>query len=317
MKPLPVFDNDETFRLWRSDSENWLSFVTDIAAGHGIVADALTAFATGTNLVVALNDHLILKLFPPMYRSQFLSERATLRQLHGQLQLPIPEVMAEGEREGWPYLVITRLGGTLGSEAWPHLAENQKERILGQIGETIAAVQSVPVGDLDRIEPAWPDFVAKQIAGCRQRHTRLGLPQDLLLGLDDMIAQAPAIIPMDARPVILTGEYIPENFLLRRAGDEWELAGLIDFGDVLTGWREYDLLGPSTFMAAGKPGRVRRLFEGFGYRPEDIDPALTRRLLTLTLLHRASDLRKLCIANWQQEVGSLADLERLIWPIER
>ena len=49
------------------------------------------------------------------------------------------------------------------------------------------------------------------------------------------------------------------------------LAGLIDFGDVMTGWREYDLLGPSAFMAAGMPRRVRSLFEGFGYSRADIN----------------------------------------------
>ena len=76
---------------------------------------------------------------------------------------------------------------------------------------------------------------------------------------------------MDAPPVILTGEYIPENFLLSMQDGRWRLAGLIDFGDVLTGWRDYDLLGPSAFMAAGRPRRVRSLFEGFGYSRADID----------------------------------------------
>ena len=94
---------------------------------------------------------------------------------------------------------------------------------------------------------------------------------------------------MDAPEVILTGEYIPENFLLACHDDQWSLAGLFDFGDVRTGWREYDLLGPSAFMAAGRPGRVRSLFEGFGYARTDVTFALKRRLMALMLLHRHSD----------------------------
>ena len=78
-------------------------------------------------------------------------------------------------------------------------------------------------------------------------------------------AMRPALIALDKPPVILTGEYIPENFLLSRDGSGWHLAGLFDFGDVMTGRGEYDLLGPSAFMTAGMPRRVRRLFEGFGY----------------------------------------------------
>ncbi|WP_414633679.1 phosphotransferase [Paracoccus marcusii] len=46
---------------------------------------------------------------------------------------------------------------------------------------------------------------------------------------------------------------IPENLLLTETSTGWKLAAVIDFGDVMTGWREYDLLGPSTFMCAGVP----------------------------------------------------------------
>ena len=57
-----------------------------------------------------------------------------------------------------------------------------------------------------------------QIEGCRARHERLGLPQKFLDGLDELLRDAAALIPLDAPPVILTGEYIPENFLLSRDG---------------------------------------------------------------------------------------------------
>ena len=79
-----------------------------------------------------------------------------------------------------------------------------------------------------------------------------GLPQKFLDGLDDLLRDAAALIPMEPPPVILTGEYIPENLLLDIAtATAGRLGGVIDFGDVMTGWREYDLMGPSAFMAAG------------------------------------------------------------------
>jgi len=121
---------------------------------------------------------------------------------------------------------------------------------------------------------------------------------------------------LNAPPVILTGEYIPENFLLSRESGGWRLSGLIDFGDVMTGWGEYDLLGPSGFMAAGMPRRVRSLFEGFGYSNAHIDPQLKRRLMTLLLLHRFSDpIRQIRIEGWQQKAGDLLELQELLWPI--
>ena len=96
----------------------------------------------------------------------------------------------------------------------------------------------------------------------------------------------------------------------------WRLAGLIDFGDVMTGRGEYDLLGPSAFMTAGMPRRVQRLFEGFGYSAADVTPDLKRRLMALMLLHRASDpVRSICIEGWQQKAADLYELQDLLWPI--
>src|SRR5262249_13848801 len=129
-----------------------------------LACDAPHLFATGTNIVVALNERLVLKLFPPMLRSQFTSERLALSHLRGRLRLPIPEIVAEGQRDGWPYLVITRLAGVLGSEAWPSLPEMEKERVLGEIGAIIAEVQRVPPTGLLDIEPRWSSFMRGQIA---------------------------------------------------------------------------------------------------------------------------------------------------------
>jgi hygromycin-B 7''-O-kinase len=316
MHSLPGLADFEAFQAWRADASQCLAAALDIARRHGLPHADPHMFSTGTNLVVALDDRLILKIFPPFLRHQFVSERLALSQLRGRLGVPIPEIVIEGERDQWPYLVITRLPGILGTQVWPTLPEDQKERVLAEIGATIAAVQRVPVGELSCIEPRWDQLMATQIRGCRARHTRLGLPQKFLDGLDDLLSDAATLIPMDAPPVILTGEYIPENFLLSRDGEGWRLSGLIDFGDVMTGWCEYDLLGPSAFMTAGMPRRVRSLFEGFGYANADINSTLKRRLMALLLLHRFSDpVRHICIEGWQDKARDLFELQELLWPV--
>jgi hygromycin-B 7''-O-kinase len=312
---LPALSDFESFRTWRIDQSRWLPVALDIAHGHGLKTATPHVFTTGTNLVIGLGDETILKIFPPIFRDKFVSERISLAQLQGRLSIPTPDILFEGERDGWPYLVITRLHGVVGSEVWPMLPEDQKERVLVQIGATIAEVQRAPLGELANIEPGWPQFIAQQIEGCRIRHTRLGLPQKFLDGFDDILRDAATLIPLD-RPVILTGEYIPENFLLSRDGNGWHLAGLFDFGDVMTGFCEYDLLGPSAFMTAGIKRRVRSLFEGFGYSDVDINLAMKRRLMALTLLHRVSDpIRHIQIEGWQDKAGDLVELQDLLWPV--
>jgi hygromycin-B 7''-O-kinase len=316
MHSLPNLPDVAAFHAWRRDLSHWLPAARDIARERGLAHAEPLPFLTGTNLVVALDNDLVLKIFPPMLRGQFISERASLIQLRGRVSVAVPEIVLEGERDQWPYLVITRLHGVLGTEAWPALPEDQKLRVLAQIGATIAEVQRVPLGDLGCIEPRWDRFVRQQIAGCRARHTRLGLPEKYLRGLDDWLVEAAALVPTDAPPVILTGEYIPENFLLSCDAAGWRLSGLIDFGDVLTGWGEYDLLGPSAFMTAGRPKRVRSLLKGYGYSDADIGPALQRRLMALLLLHRASDpVRHIAIEGWQGKTADLSELAELLWPI--
>jgi hygromycin-B 7''-O-kinase len=316
MHSLPRLSNIEAFQAWRADASQCLPAALDIARHHGLPHQDAKLFATGTNLVLGLDDGLILKIFPPQLRHQFVSERISLAQLRGRVSVPIPEIVLEGERDQWPYLVITRLHGVIGKEAWPALPEHQKERVLNQIGATIAEVQRVPVGELSVIEPRWDRFMRGQIEGCRARHTRLGLPQKYLDGLDDFVRDAATLIPIDAAPVILTGEYIPENFLLSDEAGDWNLSGLIDFGDVMTGWGEYDLLGPSAFMTAGMPRRVRSMLVGFGYSNADINPILQRRLMALLLLHRHSDpVRHICVEGWQDKTRDLFELAELLWPI--
>jgi hygromycin-B 7''-O-kinase len=311
---LPPLQDLTAFRAYRAEPSRWLPAARDIARGHGVICSEPVVFGTGTNLVVGLGD-LILKIFPPFHRGQFISERSTLRVLAGQLSIDVPRLIAEGERDGWPYLIITRLSGVLAADVWADMEEADRESVLRQLGETIASVQRVPPGELIEIAPSWPDFLQAQIAGCRARHERLGLAAKFLDGLDDLLRDARELIPTHAPPVILVGEYIPENFLLTRDSDGWRVSGLFDFGDVFAGFGDYDLLGPSAFMSAGRPGRVRCLLEGYGYAGADIDDRLKRRLLSLMLLHRASDPnRHICIPDWPSKAANLWELQQLIWP---
>lgn len=180
---LPQLSSFEAFQTWRTDTSRWLPVALDIAHGHGLKTASPHIFTTGTNLVIGLGDDLILKIFPPVLRDQFVSERASLTQLHGRLGLPIPDILFEGERDNWPYLVITRLPGTVGSEVWPALPEDQKERVLVQIGAAIAEVQRTPLGELADIEPgghnSWRDRSRAAARGTRASDCRQNFSTDL------------------------------------------------------------------------------------------------------------------------------------------
>ena len=306
MALLPSNPDRETYALVRSNPAAWISEIEEIARAHRL-GGVIVPFAKGSNLVAAIGAQWVVKLFPPFLRHQFVSERAALIRLAGALSVSIPAVAHEGEREAWPYLVLSRLSGTLGEDAWPQLSASAKSAILGRVGGLIAEVHSLAPGSLLALEPQWPAFVEAQIAGCHARHERLGLPPRLLEGLEAFVAESRSLIPREP-VVILTGEYVPENLLL----DGERITGLIDFGDVMTGWREYDLLGPSLFMAPGNTSLLRALFSGYGIV---FDEPLRRRLMLLWLLHRHADLpHQLRLEGWAT-ARSLAELESRIWPL--
>jgi len=76
-------------------------------------------------------------------------------------------------------------------------------------------------------------------------HERLGLPQKYLEGWTNFFAMRQALIRWTPTARDADRRIHSENFLLSRDSGGWRLSGLIDFGDVMTGWGEYDLLGPS------------------------------------------------------------------------
>ena len=72
---LPALSDYEAFQTLARRYPRWLPVALDIAHGHGLKTAAPHVFTTGTNLVVGLGDELILKIFPPIHRGQFVSER--------------------------------------------------------------------------------------------------------------------------------------------------------------------------------------------------------------------------------------------------
>lgn len=222
-----------------------------------------------------------------------------LQRLHGRLAVPTPELIAHGDHDGWPFLLMTLLPGDPLDGAWPALNEPRRCAVLESIGALAAEVHALPAGDLAALAPPWKEFIARQRARCVERQKRTGLPGHLLAGVPTFIA---GDLP-DGPDVPLTGEYTPFNLLVR----DGRLCGMFDFGDGLVGPREYDWLGPLCFLAAGDAARTAAFFAGCGVRPE---ASTASRLMRLLLLHRYSNLPvQLAAPGWQQarDLDALAE----------
>jgi len=299
--PLPQAISVAAFDALHDDAPRWRDVIVAIAAEHS--SQPVRQMSEGTVLVGLVGQELVVKLYPPFLRDHFAFEQATLPRLSGRLQVPTPKLLASGEREGWPFVVMTQLSGEPLTAVWPTLDEAQKCALLKSLGALAAQVHALPVGELSTLSQPWAAFVHAQRQRCRHRQQRTGLPPQLLDRLDAFVQ---GDLPTGPE-VILTGEYTPMNLLAHQG----RLAGMFDFGDGLVGPRQYDWLGPLCFLAAGHAARCEAFFTGYGVQP---DAAQRLQLLRLMLLHRYSNLHaQIAWPGWQQ-AGSFEELAALIWP---
>ena len=298
---LPPTISAADFDTLHDDLPAWRGVVESLAAAHS--AEPVVQMATGTVLVALLGRTLALKLYPPFLRDHFEFECAMLLRVGGRLQVPTPTLLKTGEREGWPWLLMSQLSGEPLNAVWPALSEPAKCALLSTLGALAAEVHAFPVADMARHAPVWADFLAAQRARCRSRQQRTGLPPHLLQQLDAFVQGE----VHDGPTVILTGEYTPMNLLARHG----RLCGMFDFGDGLVGPREYDWLGPMAFLASGHANRCRAFLNGYGVV---LDARQRLALLRLLLLHRYSNLKaQVALPGWQ-EAESFEALAELLWP---
>jgi hygromycin-B 7''-O-kinase len=136
----------------------------------------------------------------------------------------------------------------------------------------------------------------------------------LLQQLPEFLESVKSILRKINRPVILTGEYTPMNFLVKQVNGIWHIDGLIDFGEAMLGAPEYDLLGPGAFLIQGDKKLLKSFLMACGYTNEKLTQNLSRKLTALMLLHQYSNLNiQVRIEGWKNKVKTIADLEDLVW----
>ena len=139
------------------------------------------------------------------------------------------------------------------------------------------------------------------------------MPQWFMDGADDFVQKNMHLLPLQPELVLLTGEYTPFNLMVNGEGN---ITGMIDFGDSMTGFNEYDFLGPIMFLAGGDKRLISALLNGYGYPKDEQNENLQKRLMLLQILHRYSDFdAQLRIKEWRTKSSSIEELMKLAFPM--
>ncbi len=309
---LPVDLDLEAYRALYARDEVWTPALERIRIRHALPSPLLRA-PLGSHLVWYAGATHVIKLFAPLFPSDHEAETALLPLVHGRLGVRTPRILADGDLDGWSYLVLDRVPGRPATEVWAEVPRAERLRLLGEAGEVLARVHELPVEEPAAQARAWTAFVRDRLTSAPERDDLSpALRRDVGRFLADL-----ALLPgPDFRAAHLYADLTGDHLLLHPVSrGRWHLASLIDFGDARVGDRRYDLVAPGLDLALGDGEAQAALVRGAGL---ENDPGVSSHgLLGWSLIHAYVDLREVVPGGGDPvEAPSLAALARRLWPPE-
>ncbi len=286
---LPEVYTDEEWDRVVPDEAIMRPGAEDLCARLGFAGAPLTRYPEGSQPVYAVGDRHVVKLFPGLDAQDAVTEARVLAHVQGRLPVPTPQVHDVGDYEnGWRYVLMSRLPGRDLAAAWPDIPRADRERIVTDAAETLAALHALdpePLADVLGPED-WDAFLAGQRAGAVDRQSAFALPahwREQIPGFLDSVPLPVTDNGSGTRRALLHTEFMRQHLTVDPA-DGWRLTGLLDFEPAMIGDPAYDFVGVGLFVTRAEPGLLPRFMKAYGttYEP--------RQILAYTLLHVYSNL---------------------------
>jgi hygromycin-B 7''-O-kinase len=284
---LPPVPDVTAWRILRRDAATLRPACEAIAARHGLASSELALLDEGTHFVWATRRSVI-KLFVPLWTADASVETTLLEMVAG-TTLPVPQLEARGELDGWPYVVMSRLSGDPIGVAWRSLDDGGRSRLAAHLGETLAMLAALPPERLQARAITQDALIAERLERVLVDQRERGGDETLEIELRKFVAELPALVP--AGDSVLHADLTDNNVLV--SGDR--VTGIIDFEDAFVGPWTYELAAPACFVTRGNSAHRNSMFRGRGLEPTSELIATTR---TWAILHRYSH-----VARMMQEAG--------------
>lgn len=309
---LPVISDPANYRLHFHDHV-WQQAAATICTRHRISYERLRRSSQGENIIFFVDEHSVIKIFAP-FRENYLRETAALDFAQGKLSIKTPDLMHTGDVDGWSYLVMRQLAGQASREVWASVGRRDRFEIVSRLGIAMSELHSDAAPLQTALDRDWRAFIERQAQMSVVRQRSCGANPEWLASLPAYIDARLALLPKDHEPVFLHGDIHAGNLLLVKEGGHWQIGGLIDFGDSLCGFNEYEFVAPGVLMVQGDGELQKALLLAYGYTTAELDDELRARLMLLTVLYECSDLRKYALRLVPEAIHlTLDELERAIW----
>ena len=290
----------------------WLDIADAICSKHQIGFKSLRRAEHGENIVIFVDDELVLKIYTPK-KNGYRRERNALEFIKGKVHLPIPEVVAAGSFEGFNYLIMDQMSGCpLRRDEWMNVDRPQQTQLLTQLAIGLRELHSLDAGEIDF---DWREFIRIQTESVMDRQRVEGGNPEWMESLPAYLKTHLPLVP--TRPVrnsFMHGDVHFGNVRINKEPNGLKISGIFDFADSLKGFHEYEFVAIGVLMIQGQGELQREFFRAYGYREDEINEEMRRRLMLLTILYEHSSLRR-----YAERLGpgseklSLEELEKAIW----
>lgn len=289
----------------------WLQIGKEICLLHRINPGAIRRSEHGESVVLLIDNRYILKIFKPS-KNGYAREKAALEFVSGRTSLPIPQIVAAGDFEGFKYLITSQINGELMTrQRWLQLDRRTQLGLIEQLAVGLKQMHSLKADwkDFD-----WPAFVRHKADTSLELQRSEGGNPEWLESLPRFIDENLALLPVVSRPSFMHGDVHFGNIRVSRKNGRLRINGLFDFADSLKGFHEYEFIAVGVLMIQGQGDLQREFFRMYGYKDSEIDETLRRRMMLLTIFYEWSSLRRYAERLRPEAVTyTLEELERAIW----
>jgi hygromycin-B 7''-O-kinase len=223
--------------------------------------------------------------------------------------------VAEGEIEGWPYIVVTAVAGVPLYQVWNPMGASNKEHIATRCGELMASLHATPTEGLEAIAVDWPTFVERQVQDRMDRLTRADIGAQWVRSVREFLDDLPPLFEPGFRPVLLSADVTDEHILVSERGGRWELTGFVDFGDAMLGHPLYEFAAPGCCITRGSPHLQRAMLLAYGYSEDQLDATLARQLMAYVLIHRFVNISDILDLFGPQRPTDFDALRKALWSL--
>jgi hygromycin-B 7''-O-kinase len=294
---LPFVSDLPAWRALRRDLAAQRPAFETIAARHGLAASELSPLDKGTHLVWATGCSVI-KLFVPLWHEDASVEAKLLEIVSGS-GLPVPQLEAQGELEGWRYVVMSRVAGESLGVAWRGLDDGGRTRLAAHLGETMAALATLPRERLEARAITQEALIAERLERVLSDQRERGGDEALDDELRRFLVEMPPL--MRSEDVVLHADLTDDNVLV--SGDR--VTGVIDFADAFVGPAIYELAAPACFVTRGRSEHRDAMIRGGGFDPA---PEMIRTIRAWAILHRYGHVARMMQAAGVTTLSAFLDL---------